>query len=131
MFLSLPGKRPFILERQPQLDHVIIVDGQHGDGGAPDGRFSAQEYSLPPEVRVPFVTTWIEQRGPRAGERINPDQIGLFVEIAMVAPQREVGCFGAAFVLAGNDVFDVQRHDPGQDFRKPAVFTTVVRPPPH
>ena len=86
----LPGICPFILEHRPQFNHLIVVHGQDFDGGAAKGSFSVQEYSLLPKVRVPFVAARIEQRGPRAGERINADKIRLFMEIAMKAPQREV-----------------------------------------
>src|SRR5262245_54355203 len=78
----------------------------------------------------PLMATWIEQRHPLSGSRINPHQVGLLVIVAVVTTQGEIERPCLPAVLSRRDVLDVQRHNRCGSLRQPAVLATVSRPPP-
>jgi hypothetical protein len=86
-----PRKCSFFLERRTQVEHVVVIHGVDNHGRAANGGPAEEEQSLPSKVPMPLMTTGVIERGVFSGERIDPNQIRLFVKIAMIAPNCEIG----------------------------------------
>jgi hypothetical protein len=84
------------------------VDRQHRDGNAALGSETENEYSTTFEVFLPQIVSWVEQRFDLSRLRIDAAEIWTFMQVAMVASQRQVGVVIPSLVLFGNDVLDME-----------------------
>ena len=87
----------------------MLVHLQQTHGRSTDGRLADHFSAVLREVFVPIVEPGMEQACQLSGLRIQPGEIRAFVEITMVARERQVFRRVLASVLARRDVFDVKR----------------------
>jgi hypothetical protein len=99
----------FLHECFPDREEVRIVDREHLNRDAADGRSAVEFGRAPLEMPTPLVLTWMEQADQFASGRIWSGNIRALVPVAVKAGQGKVLDGSWTTVLARNDVIDVKR----------------------
>jgi len=88
---------------------VVRVDVQNLDGCSPCRRLSHEPHSAPGKMLVPNLFAWVKKFGNGSGYRIDPCEVGAFVQVAVNACEAQVGFIIGASMFARPDVFNVKR----------------------
>ncbi len=98
-----------------------MVHPEYVDGRATDRRAADEDATIEPEMMAPFVPSRMIEPRHLAGRWVEAGEVRAFVDIAVVAREREVARNRASAMLAGDDMIDFERH-PRPGLRQAAVF---------
>lgn len=119
---SIPGHSQFQL--------LVAVHAKHADRRPTDLGASDDVDAIPLEMFVPPLLAGVKEEHDRLGERVDPGEVGTFVEIAVNAGEAEVPLVAAATVLEWADMLDVKRGEWRVFLVELTILTAVSRPLP-
>jgi hypothetical protein len=91
-----------------QLQPTILVHPEQIHSGSSNSRQARDFAAAIGKMVVPIIESWMKQPGQLFGSGINSRKICSFVQIAVMASQRQIIRNVLAAVLTRNDMFDVK-----------------------
>jgi hypothetical protein len=117
--------------QQPTVFNAVwIVDPQNIDCSTSDGGAAAKDRSIPDEVLVPTIASWIKERNQFAGGGIVARYIASFGRIAPRAAKTGVIIGRGPVMFSRANMIDLVRQH-RIALKQLAVLTTVARTTPH
>jgi len=99
---------PTGFQRTPQFDLANRIHVQDMCGCRTDRRTPRDHSSAHDEMLIPMLGAWIEKRNHIARFGIKTGEVRPFVQVAVIAREREILRLVVTAVLPRNDVFDVK-----------------------
>ena len=117
-----------LLHQQPAYSNGIrAVNLQQMNRCTSGRRLGNQSSTIPGEMLVPLLPSWMKQWNNLIGDRVDARQVRPFVAIAVATRESQVFQYGGTTVLLGDDVVELKRQF-SKRFRKSTILAAVTGP---
>lgn len=117
-----------LLHQEPAYRNGICpVDLQQMNRCTSRRRLGNQSSTIPGEMLVPLLPSWMKQRNDLIRDRVDARQVRPLVAVAVAARESQVFQHGGTTVLLGDDVVELKRQF-SERFRETTILAAVTGP---
>jgi len=120
-------KDAFLHQEPAYGDGIRPVDLQQMNRRTSGRRLSNQSSTIPGEMLVPLLPSWMKQRDDLIGDRVDARQVRSLVAVAVATRESQVFQYGGTTVLLGDDVVELERQF-SERFWETTILAAVTGP---